>query len=262
MEICNNNNKPHNQYKEMYCCNFLMQKNWNHGYHKHTSIPSNSNHVVRCLQFDSEKIVAGFDDTCIYVYDITNGEMMKRLKGHNDGVCALQYIGKTLVSGSIDNTIRVWDLEKGVCTHMFLGHTDAVRCLLINFSSNLIITGSRDFTIKIWKLPNLDVDPTYVPSLQSDSNPYYIRTLHAHNHSIRALDGVGNTLVSGSYDHTVRVWNVMTGRNIWCLRGHRGKVYSVALDAKNKRCMSGSSDGTIKIWSIEDGTNLWTLESI
>ncbi|CAB4479893.1 unnamed protein product [Rhizophagus irregularis] len=74
------------------------------------------------------------------------------------------------------------------------------------------------------------------------------------------ISGVGNTLVSGSYDCSVRVWNIMTGDCVWRLHGHQQKVYSVVLDAKRKRCMSGSMDGTVKVWNLEDGTNIWTLE--
>ncbi|CAJ0643639.1 11236_t:CDS:2 [Entrophospora sp. SA101] len=95
---------------------------------------------------------------------------------------------------------------------------------------------------------------------QISDNPYFLRTLQGHNHSVRALAGIGNTLVSGSYDCTVRVWNIMTGESVWRLQGHTQKVYSVVLDAKRKRCMSGSMDGTVKVWSLEDGTNIWTLE--
>ncbi|CAJ0635085.1 15878_t:CDS:2 [Entrophospora sp. SA101] len=98
----------------------------------------------------------------------------------------------------------------------------------VNSSSNLIITGSKDFTIKVWRLPNLEVDPSYIPSSQSefDNN---IRTLYPYNHSVHALAGVGNIFIS-----------------------HARKAYSFALDVNHKRCMSGNSDGTVKIWSIEN----------
>jgi len=132
----------------------------------------------------------------------------------------------------------------------------------------LIVTGSRDSTLKVWRLPNLETDQPFqpvIPSSPSDNtqyadNPYYIRTLSGHSHSVRALAGVGNTLVSGSYDCSVRVWNIMSGDCVWRLHGHTQKVYSVVLDAKRKRCMSGSMDGTVKVWNLEDGTNIWTLE--
>ncbi|RIB24655.1 WD40-repeat-containing domain protein [Gigaspora rosea] len=272
-------------YKAIYRRHFLMRQNWINGRHKHISFQGHGNHVVTCLQFDSEKIISGSDDQCINVYETSTGKLINRLEGHDGGVWALQYVGKTLVSGSTDRTVRVWDLEKGVCTHVFPGHTSTVRCLQIimpqNVNTNpneppiveppvpLIVTGSRDSTLKVWQLPNLEKNdpqcqPT-IPSSPSDNsqytdNPYFLRTLQGHSHSVRALAGVGNTLVSGSYDCSVRVWNIMTGECLWRLIGHTQKVYSVVLDAKRKRCMSGSMDGTVKVWSLEDGTIVWTLE--
>ncbi|CAG8563730.1 15027_t:CDS:2 [Funneliformis mosseae] len=271
-------------YKAIYRRHYLMRQNWLHGRHKHISFPGHGNNVVTCLQFDSEKIISGSDDQCINVYDTATGRLINRLVGHDGGVWALQYVNNTLVSGSTDRTVRVWNLETGVCTHVFPGHTSTVRCLQIimpqNVNTNpnepqivepqipLIVTGSRDSTLKVWRLPNLETDQPFHPAIPSspsdntqyDNNPYYIRTLSGHSHSVRALAGVGNTLVSGSYDCSVRVWNIMSGECIWRLHGHTQKVYSVVLDAKRKRCMSGSMDGTVKVWNLEDGTNIWTLE--
>ncbi|RHZ82271.1 hypothetical protein Glove_110g79 [Diversispora epigaea] len=271
-------------YKAIYRRHFLMRQNWVHGRHKHISFPGHVNNVVTCLQFDSEKIISGSDDQCINVYETSTGRLINRLEGHDGGVWALQYVDKTLVSGSTDRTVRVWDLERGICTHVFPGHTSTVRCLQIIMPKNinpnpneppvieppipLIVTGSRDSTLKVWNLPNLKTDSQYqptIPSSPSDNNqypenPYLRHTLVGHTHSVRALAGVGNTLVSGSYDCTVRVWNIWTGECLWRLIGHTQKVYSVVLDAKRKRCMSGSMDGTVKVWSLEDGTIVWTLE--
>ncbi|CAG8482895.1 23180_t:CDS:2 [Rhizophagus irregularis] len=271
-------------FKAIYRRHYLMRQNWLHGRHKHISFPGHGNNVVTCLQFDSDKIISGSDDQCINVYETATGRLINRLMGHDGGVWALQYVNKTLVSGSTDRTVRVWNLETGECTHVFPGHTSTVRCLQIimpqNVNTNpneppiveppipLIVTGSRDSTLKVWRLPNLDSDPPFqpaIPSSPSDNtqyadNPYYLRTLSGHTHSVRALAGVGNTLVSGSYDCSVRVWNIMTGDCVWRLHGHQQKVYSVVLDAKRKRCMSGSMDGTVKVWNLEDGTNIWTLE--
>src|SRR6185312_16580914 len=134
----------------------------------------------------------------------------------------------------------------------------------------LIVTGSRDSTLRVWRLPDTTNDTPFAPSnpsSPSDSvslqdSPYFIRTLQGHTHSVRALAGVGNTLVSGSYDCSVRVWNIMTGECLWKLTGHTQKVYSVVLDAKRNRCMSGSMDGIVKVWSLEDGTCVWSLEGL
>lgn len=57
----------------------------------------------------------------------------------------------------------------------------------------------------------------------ADHNPYHLRLLSGHGSAVRALAARGRTLVSGSYDHTVRVWDIITGVCRWVLSGHTQK---------------------------------------
>ena len=56
-----------------------------------------------------------------------------------------------------------------------------------------------------------------------EENPYHRLLLNGHDHAVRALAARGRTLVSGSYDCTVRVWDVITGKVKWVLIGHTQK---------------------------------------
>ena len=87
-----------------------------------------------------------------------------------------------------------------------------------------------------------------------------MRTLAGHTHSVRAIAAHGDTLVSGSYDYTVRVWKMSTGETTQRLTGHTQKVYSVVLDPERRRCISGSMDNLVKIWSLDTGTCLYNLD--
>lgn len=126
----------------------------------------------------------------------------------------------------------------------------------------LIITGSRDSSCRVWRLPSLTdtkVKQTAPPQNEAE-NPYFIRSLVGHLHSVRAIAAHCDTLVSGSYDTTVRVWKISTGELIHRLSGHSQKVYSVVLDYDRNRCMSGSMDNLVKVWSLETGNCLFNLE--
>lgn len=266
-------------YKSLYRRHHLIEQNWMHQDKPplHFAFHAHDRHVVTCLQFDSNKILTGSDDTNINVYDTKNGALMATLEGHEGGVWALQYHENTLVSGSTDRSVRVWDIERAQCTQIFQGHTSTVRCLQILLPTEigktpegkpivmppepLIITGSRDSSLRIWKLPGPD-DPEYFqPASSHDSaNPYFVRVLTGHSHSVRAIAAHGDTLVSGSYDCTVRVWKISTGEAVHRLQGHSYKVYSVVLDHKRNRCISGSMDNMVKIWSLDTGAMLFNLE--
>lgn len=269
-------------FKSLYRRHHVIRRNWMHPENKprHISFHAHGTNVVTCLQYDADKIITGSDDTCINVYGAQNGVLRKRLHGHDGGVWALQYEGNTLVSGSTDRTVRIWDIARGVCTHVFQGHTSTVRCLQIMLPTRvaaaadgkpvvqpkqpMIVTGSRDSTLKVWRLPK-PTDAEYLPGTTPDeantaNNPFFVRSLVGHTHSVRAISGYGNTLISGSYDNTVGVWRISTGECVWRLTGHTQKVYSVVIDRQRNRCVSGSMDWMVKVWNLDTGTCLWTLE--
>ncbi|KAF9880522.1 WD repeat containing protein pop1 [Colletotrichum karsti] len=267
-------------FKSLYRRHYMIRQSWTSGKVKpgHVAFAAHPRHVITCLQFDEDKIITGSDDTLIHVYDTKTGKLRKKLEGHEGGVWALQYEGNMLVSGSTDRSVRVWDIEKGFCTQVFYGHTSTVRCLQILMPTEtgkthdgkaivapqkpLIITGSRDSQLRVWRLPEVG-SRRYIqtgPPANDTDCPYFIRTLSGHTHSVRAISAHGDTLVSGSYDSTVRVWRISTGESLHVLHGHSQKVYSVVLDHERNRCISGSMDSLVKIWDLNTGACLHTLE--
>ncbi|KAM0219250.1 hypothetical protein ACHAQD_006466 [Fusarium lateritium] len=267
-------------YKSLYRRHHMIRRSWTTGEVKpgHVAFAAHPRHVITCLQFDEDKIITGSDDTLIHIYDTKTGKIRKKLEGHEGGVWALQYEGNMLVSGSTDRSVRVWDIERGLCQQVFYGHTSTVRCLQILMPTEtgrdssgqavmqpekpLIITGSRDSQLRVWRLPEVGSRryiQTGPPAHESDC-PYFIRVLAGHTHSVRAISAYGDTLVSGSYDSTVRVWRISTGEALHVLHGHSQKVYSVVLDHERNRCISGSMDSLVKIWDLATGACLYTLE--
>lgn len=267
-------------FKSLYRRHYMIRQSWTSGKVKpgHVAFAAHPRHVITCLQFDDDKIITGSDDTLIHVYDTKTGKLRKKLEGHEGGVWALQYEGNILVSGSTDRSVRVWDIEKGMCSQVFYGHTSTVRCLQILMPTDtgkvqngepvmmpanpLIITGSRDSQLRVWRLPEAG-SRRYIqtgPPANDAECPYFLRILSGHTHSVRSIAAHGDTLVSGSYDATVRVWRISTGEALHVLHGHTQKVYSVVLDHKRNRCISGSMDSFVKIWDLNTGACLHTLE--
>lgn len=249
-------------YKSLFKSHYIIKQNWLHGRFKKISFPSHSFSVVTCVQFDSECVVSGSDDQTINIYDIDSGYLNKRLCGHDGGVWALQYWKDVLVSGSTDRTVRVWDMKSGECTSILEGHTSTVRCLTIvpptycHISKKmlpanpLIVTGSRDSTLRVWNLPTNN----------SQSINHLLYLLHGHNNSVRAVVAKCNVVISGSYDCTVRSWDLNTGKCIFVFRGHREKVYSVDYCHYSQKAASGSMDTTVRIWCTKTGSCLFLLE--
>ena len=66
-------------------------------------------------------------------------------------------------------------------------------------------------------------------------------------------------LISGGFDHKVKVWDSATGEEIMSLSGHEGRIKSVAVSPDGKQIVSGSFDKTIKLWDASSGRELRTL---
>ena len=70
----------------------------------------------------------------------------------------------------------------------------------------------------------------------------------------------GDTIVSGSGDETVRVWDAKTGQVLHVLEGHSREVASVAMEGDT--IVSGSWDKTVRVWSANTGELLHVLIAV
>ena len=77
-----------------------------------------------------------------------------------------------------------------------------------------------------------------------------IRTLRGHASAVRCLQFDDTKLISGSLDHKVKVWNWRTGECLSTLVGHSGGIIGLHFDSSV--LATGSTDGTIRIWNFDD----------
>ena len=69
------------------------------------------------------------------------------------------------------------------------------------------------------------------------------------------------TIVSGSEDETLKIWNVASGTCQATLEGHSEYVICLQFNPTNPRqLVSGSADKTIRLWDVDSGKELKKLE--
>src|SRR5204863_2889106 len=85
-----------------------------------------------------------------------------------------------------------------------------------------------------------------------------VRTLKGHTDGIMCLqfnETLSYTpfpvLITGSSDCTVRIWNLATGAELRCLRGHAHVVRTLQFD--DVKLITGSMDCTIRVWDWRNG---------
>jgi len=121
------------------------------------------------------------------------------------------------------------------------GHGDWVTQIATNTQfPGVILSSSRDKTLIMWELT------------REESN-YGIpkKRLRGHNHFVSdvVMSSDGQFALSGSWDGTLRLWDLTTGVTTRQFVGHTKDVLSVAFSADNRQIVSGSRDKTIKLWN-------------
>lgn len=117
-------------------------------------------------------------------------------------------------------------------------HKNFVTSVCVLENGSLICTGSQDATICVYATGNV------VP----------LAILRGHTDTVCSLSpGIEpNTLLSGSWDKTARVWTIagFGPSTSFALVGHELAVWAVTTIASAKQFVTGSADKTICFWNL------------
>jgi len=135
------------------------------------------------------------------------------------------------------------------------GHRDWVTCLSTgnpakeNEETPILISGSRDKTLMIWKLTgdNEEIDET-------EQNRLYgipLKSLTGHNHFVSdiALSLDNLFAISSSWDKTLRLWDLRAGKTSRSFVGHTKEVHTVCFSQDNRQVISAGADRGFKLWN-------------
>ena len=76
-----------------------------------------------------------------------------------------------------------------------------------------------------------------------------------------AFNSSGRILASGSRDHTVRLWDVQTGQQLFVFHGHTSLIRSVAFSRDGLPWPVGVRM-TVRLWDVHTGRQPKTLQAI
>ncbi|MDZ8236463.1 MAG: WD40 repeat domain-containing protein [Nostoc sp. ChiQUE01a] len=212
---------------------------------------------VNSLAFssDGQTLVSCGADSTIKIWHVGALDLIDILHKHHGVVRCAAFTpdGRMLATGGDDRKILFWDLiHRQVAIALSLDDT-AAHSLVLSPDGQTVVTGSYR-KIKVWRIS----PQTGIKSLK-DTEP--LHTLMGHSHIVcsLAISGDGKLLVSGSWDQTIKIWELESGKLLHTLKGHRDRVYAIALSPDEEIIASGSADQTIKLWHVQTGELLGTF---
>lgn len=141
-----------------------------------------------------------------------------------------------------------------------IGHTGSVTCLAYNPGTPYFVSGSDDCSLSMW-----EIDETHLKD-QEIVKQHHVQTktitkkvcYYGHGGPVWSCCIGNNSLISGSYDKTIKVWNLGTGRCEFTMRGHTGWISSI--DCNDQIIVSGSWDSSFKVWDQATKHCLTTIQ--
>uniref|UniRef100_A0A3P8XBF4 WD repeat-containing protein 37 n=1 Tax=Esox lucius TaxID=8010 RepID=A0A3P8XBF4_ESOLU len=124
------------------------------------------------------------------------------LKSHQGVVIAADWLvgGKQVVTASWDRAANLYEVETSELVHTLTGHDQELTHCCTHPSQRLVVTSSRDTTFRLWDFRD--------PSIHS------VNVFQGHTDTVTsAVFTVGDNVVSGSDDRTVKVWDLKNMRS-------------------------------------------------
>lgn len=121
------------------------------------------------------------------------------------------------------------------------GHRDWVTTLAASFEhANMLVSGSRDKKVMVWEL-----------TPDQEQYGYARKCLGGHSGPVAdvVISSDGQFALSGSWDKTLRLWDLSQGTTVRVFLGHTADVFSVAFSSDNRQIVSASRDKTLKLWN-------------
>ncbi|XP_054624736.1 WD repeat-containing protein 37 isoform X2 [Dunckerocampus dactyliophorus] len=124
------------------------------------------------------------------------------LRSHQGVVIAADWLvgGKQAVTASWDRAANLYDVETSELVHSLTGHDQELTHCCTHPTQRLVVTSSRDTTFRLWDFRD--------PSIHS------VNVFQGHTDTVTsAVFTVGDNVVSGSDDRTVKVWDLKNMRS-------------------------------------------------
>lgn len=157
-------------------------------------------YAVRIFSIEYTQIVCGLlgSSNNLQIYNYSTGNLILSLNGHSSSVVSIEMLSdQYMASGGADQKVIIWDLSSYSIKYTLTGHNYGVSCIK-RLSFNLLASGDGSGLIIIWNW----LTGEQMFNLTGHTNRLELNSLDLYDEQ---------TLISGSWDRTVKFWNFTNG---------------------------------------------------
>ncbi|KAK0925648.1 U3 snoRNP protein [Friedmanniomyces endolithicus] len=191
-----------------------------------------------------DRVITCADDGKVKVWDTASGFCVVTFTEHTSGVTGCEFArrGNVLFTASLDGSVRAFDLIRYRCFRTFTAPRRlSFSSIAVDPAGEVVAAGSLDdFDIHIWSVQTGQL----LDQLAGHEGPV----------SSLAFAPNGGTLVSGSWDRTVRLWSIFARTQTSEPLQLQADVLCVSVRPDSKQIAVSTLDGQLTFWSLSEGT--------
>ena len=220
-------------------------------------------------------LATGGTDGDVRLWDPAAGTCHATLRGHFAAITGVSYLpgsAGALVSASLDGTVRAWDLARYRCFRTLVPPERAqLSCLAADSGGDVVAAGtagssgavgssvsgggaSSAFQVVVWSVRTSRV----LDVLSGHEGPVSCAAFAPAAASAGAAPA--STLATGSWDRTVRTWDVFGGKGALESLPHAADVLALAWHPDGRSLASSTADGGVTFWDPAEAAVVGTIE--
>lgn len=237
-------------------------KVWSMGSQPHAKVSQGHTSFVELVTFsvDSKLLVSCSDDSTIKVWNTGDWQCIQTLSGLDDSLelqsVAISHDSRLLAIGTrtftdsseiiaSSSSFKIWDIGSGRYIQTIERDSImSVNLVVLSIDSKFIASNSY-LDLKVWNI----IDGQCICDLSGHTEPVKSAT----------FSDDSKLLASGSYDNTVKLWDLNAGECVRTLEVHLTAT-SVRFSPSSRLLASHSLDGIVKLWDTTEGCCLRTID--
>jgi WD40 repeat protein len=161
-------------------------------------------------------LTGSFDGAC-RIFGLNGG--LESIYKHTDAVKCVDWLGGGTCIAGVKNTAVAFGTDgvKFEC----VGHTDTIESVAVDQARSIIATAGWDKTVRVWNNDPNDIAPRVTKKKGKKTKGANVKSsvcvLEGHTESLTSLRWANEGLYSGSYDHSVKLWDVAANKCVQSL---------------------------------------------